>query len=751
VTATASGTGIGADYVPIFDGLAVLGSWNTGGPGAVALNPPEPTGVVSASSPSGGDGPVQFGLSVATVTRTDDGLEAFSSTSDVRVAIGNVSVVTADSIQRTTSATVGAVPVSTPTVTGITSMGIPRGAPGPYSLVADATVIADLLANTGVASDFATLVAQASSASYTGSVAAFVFAAPSTGSVQVSFGVNITATFEFGVGGVDGTLELRLLGNDNAVSGLAGALFVASTAVVPPTAATASGSIEITKNVLASSLLDADLFDGIVYSVEVSCATGPGTLVDGFPTVVELADGESVSLSVPAQAVCAAVEIDDGGATRVDVSPSAGVTIEEGQTSQVRVINSYDAQDLTIIKDLEGSGDRFDAITGDTIFTFAVRCTWRQYLVFDGELEVSADVPASTPLLPVGSECTVTEIDDGGADFTPDPITMIVDNSDNFIARFTNVFTDTTTGTIEVEKIAIAERFEVPWPIGPFVIEVSCADDTGSSVAGFPVSLEFAGEGTQTLEAPAGSTCSALETDLGGAHEVSYPDGSAVVEAGGQVGLAVRNEFFSGTLQIDKTVAGSGQRFDSILAGTDFEFVALCSWNGAQFAIERTVRIDGSTTASAFVELPFGAECTVSEVDSVGADQVPAPVTLVVDGLDNDVAAFFNTYTDEPPPPSEPPPASEPPPPTTTPPVPVDPTQSVNPAAPAAPPAPAAPAAPVSPAPPGGPAVPQPSLDVQLPATGASTTATALLATVVLLLGAGCVLLARRVQVRPGS
>ena len=90
---------------------------------------------------------------------------------------------------------------------------------------------------------------------------------------------------------------------------------------------------------------------------------------------------------------------------------------------------------------------------------------------------------------------------------------------------------------------------------------------------------------------------------------------------------------------------GSPERVAEVLTGTNFAFEAECHWEKTSFTIADTIRIDGSTEAWSTIDVPLYSECTISETDSGGADETPPPVLLYVDGEVE--VSFTNSFTDD--------------------------------------------------------------------------------------------------------
>ncbi|GAA5033110.1 hypothetical protein GCM10025738_16160 [Microbacterium fluvii] len=204
---------------------------------------------------------------------------------------------------------------------------------------------------------------------------------------------------------------------------------------------------------------DAAGFAPDTFPIEVICIAD-GELLPGFPLTVEVTPGTPVEIDTLAGAGCAAIETDTGAATEVVYDPpspsgasSDAVLVDPDDPPTITVTNTYRAGGLQIVKRITGSGAT--AATGP--FVFSVVCA------FDGDpaafsesvtlrpagsLTISSDVIEP---LPVGAECTVAETDDGGADQTPPPVTVIIPDPDDepavVRAQFENEFTADLAGT----------------------------------------------------------------------------------------------------------------------------------------------------------------------------------------------------------------------------------------------------------------------------------------------------------------
>lgn len=192
---------------------------------------------------------------------------------------------------------------------------------------------------------------------------------------------------------------------------------------------------------------------------------------------------------------------------------------------------------LIINKALTGAGT---TLAGDT-YAFDVVCTSRGVEVYNDKVVLTRagdEVALASDRignLPIGSECVVTETENGAADSTPAPVTVTVvknDDDNTVTVAIVNVY---SAGTISASKVvdgAYAHHESVADL--QFTLLVTCqveTDGPAGSVIGTvysgPVVLT-AGESKTLLDAegdelllPLGARCFVEETDDGGADESS--------------------------------------------------------------------------------------------------------------------------------------------------------------------------------------------------------------------------------------
>lgn len=417
------------------------------------------------------------------------------------------------------------------------------------------------------------------------------------------------------------------------------------------------------------------------YPVAVTC-TFQGAPVAGYdPKLVEVSPGTfSAAVDVPSGAVCTAVETDTGQATEVSYNPAAPgggtgtapIQAESGTAKNVVITNDLRAGYLAISKDVVGPGA---PELSDGPFIFGVACSFDgQEIYIDtvtltgtgtGDTLTSDRLPVDSDGLPVGASCVVTETDSGGADVTPDPVTVAIPdvNGDGepqtVTAGFTNAF---SAGTLSITKNVDGAGADQPWVSdATFTLDVTCerenADGDRTTVLSQSVnvkagqSVEVLGADDQPAKLPLGSHCYATESNDGGATSSSvdydsYDDAVIVesTEAPQDLEITATNTFDLTSFAFTKTVDGPGASFAD---GRQFTANVTCTLD--QGAESPTVVVDDQDFAVAdgdtetIEDLPIGAVCSLRESDTGGATRTTTtePVTLTADG---GTATITNTF-----------------------------------------------------------------------------------------------------------
>ncbi|MFE1664736.1 DUF5979 domain-containing protein [Microbacterium sp. P02] len=430
-----------------------------------------------------------------------------------------------------------------------------------------------------------------------------------------------------------------------------------------------NGSIAVRKVVTG----DGAAFAPDTFGATVTCLwEGANVPLPDDGAIVLDGNGDPVTIDdIPTGSVCDVVERGDSGATTV--TEPAPVTIAEGATAEVQIVNDYEVTGFTVTKAVDASGavdQDGEPILYTTTFDFAATCLFlgdevvpegdRTFTLADGDEKIFAG-------LPVGADCTVTETDTGDAasttvngvaqtgapalDFTlePGPDAQVT-------AAFVNVF---TVGAVQVTKNVTGAGADA-WGNGRFTVQLVCTFGEAASDPVYSATHELSKlDDTWLVEnLPTGSACVVSELDDAGAtgEPTLLPeDGTVTVGVTGQEGgtqvVTVTNDFRVGGLNVFKELTGPGS---PLFSDGPFVFSVSCTYEGDDvYTGELTVTGDGSgdpLTSDTVTGIPVDAECIVTETDDGGADEVPAPVTVTIPDEDEGVAGvvtagFVNTFS----------------------------------------------------------------------------------------------------------
>ncbi|WP_159449121.1 DUF5979 domain-containing protein [Demequina sp. NBRC 110055] len=429
------------------------------------------------------------------------------------------------------------------------------------------------------------------------------------------------------------------------------------------------------------------------FTVEIMCVYGTGTVyehevfADGYdaenPMVVTLAPGETVTLDdLPSNSDCVLTETDVAGAdsttitvTTVDGSSTTTGTgasftlppVEGGGTSvEIDVINEYPVGSLILHKQLDGDGA--DAL-GAGPFTLHVRCVWagpnlaQSAVVWDGDVVLGGDAPLETQVdgIIAGSVCVVTEPEDGGADYTEfspgkpggsrSVVTIPEGEGDAVEVVVTNRFEALASLALtkEVDDTVVNADGEVP-DFGPYLVAASCVytDPSGDEqdvyaegfeplIPGAPMLVVLDDGETVTLTGlPSTSECTVTElvdgaaasttvtvtTADAGAATVDGTSSSLVLTEGDTNTALLTNTFAVGSLAIDKVIGGDGA---AERGSGPFEFSVLCTWDrGVGDPVttwDGSVTLGGDQPLTTQIDgIAADSECVVTETDTGGAD-----------------------------------------------------------------------------------------------------------------------------------
>ncbi|MFE5338754.1 DUF5979 domain-containing protein [Isoptericola sp. NPDC056578] len=465
------------------------------------------------------------------------------------------------------------------------------------------------------------------------------------------------------------------------------------------------------------------------FEATVECTfLGEPVFADGYdadtPMVVELTeDGTPVTLTgLPVNSECTVTETNAANAagTTITVTTPGEDPVETDGTSadvtivpdadgtagaQVALENTFDVGAINLQKVVDGEGG---PAYGAGPFTIQVVCTYDAdgdgpggtTTVYDGTVVLGGAGPLDAQIadLPVGAECTVTEIDDSGAtDAVVVPDTVTVDADEPAEVVITNTF---DVGTIQVDK-ELAGLGALYGP-GPFEVTLQCFYQDveltipGGAVREFTVLEPAIYEGL-----PVGAQCTVTETDDFGASSTTVSvDGGDPVDGNSvdvvvppaddgdptTVTVTVTNTFRTAPLLVQKVVDGDGAAFappmpdlppfpeipdplptdpDELLAllqqvleyldqvpFDEFPYQVSLECTTSQGAPVDVIlggpeRRFGPGFPGVYFGLQDGDTCTVTETDIAGATNVtvdPDPVVIDAAGTEVQTVTVTNTY-----------------------------------------------------------------------------------------------------------
>ncbi|MCK9794044.1 DUF5979 domain-containing protein [Isoptericola sp. 4D.3] len=388
---------------------------------------------------------------------------------------------------------------------------------------------------------------------------------------------------------------------------------------------------------------------------DVVCTYDDATVYEDSITLDADNDYAATIENLPAEASCEFTETDDGGATSSAIEPNP-VTVVAGETTDVTATNTFDLGSVAVDKVLTNNTELPDDALGP--FEVTIACTYEgEDVEIPGGAtrELAPGTPVTFDGLPVGSECVVTESDDGGATSTTvstaveggEPGEAVVGGSPAEVT-VTNVF---DAGAITVDKAVTGGGAE--YAQGPYEVTLACTFNGDDVAIPGGAEREITDGGTVNYDGlPIGAECAVTESDQNQATTVTIDPENVVV--GGEDGTAtnvevsVTNTYDLGEFTVTKEVTGDGAAFGTgpftVAAECTFEGESIDMDSGTIGGATRSVEPDGTVTYSG---LPVGAECDITETDDYGATTVtvdPDSVVVPAEGDDPVAVTVTNTY-----------------------------------------------------------------------------------------------------------
>ena len=369
--------------------------------------------------------------------------------------------------------------------------------------------------------------------------------------------------------------------------------------------------------------------------------------------------------AVPVGSECTVVEVDDGGATEVEVAPPQPITIDSAEVPvTVTVTNTFEPAGVRILKVVEGPGG--DPVPPDLVYIARLTCVFDGpngvETVYDDAVEFGVGDttvipgPGAVTGLPVGAVCELTEIETHGASATIDPAGPFVLEGPDPVSVEVTVTNSFAPGELTVEKIVDGVGAALVPDGTTYSVSVWC-ELSGSRLEGFPVELTLTTPdqlSTTLTGLPVGSQCYATEADTNGATSPPTfdPPGTEDFQSGvvtiveqpqDPIAISVTNTYPGAGGEIVKVVDGpqSGRAPE----GTEFPVEVSCrlpadhpsapgpvpGFDPLALTIEAGPAGQPGPSVS-FGPVPVGSTCEVVETDAGGASSVVItpgqPVTI---------------------------------------------------------------------------------------------------------------------------
>jgi hypothetical protein len=406
-------------------------------------------------------------------------------------------------------------------------------------------------------------------------------------------------------------------------------------------------------------------FTGGPYTIGVRCwaaeqIPGSPNTFPGTPVVILVNANEPFRAELPVGTTCWFQELSIPEGVTVTYDPAnedgtAGVATvpavpppDEGVVGTITATNIYTTGSLVIEKEVSGPGA---PAFSQGPFVFGVSC---DYEGVEDVYSVAVVVPGSTdgspvesePVtgLPIGAVCTVTEIDDGGADIVTPPQTVTIEENEQANVAFVGVDNPFSAATIAVAKVVEGTAADSAY-VGAlsYTIDVRCAvtDESGAlvtlvdqpvTVAGNGEPVVVTGDDGEPVLLPLGARCWGTEVSDFGATMVSvdpdsYETGVEVVadaEGGLQELLITATNIYDlAELTVSKAVV------DEPDPNAVYTFEVACTIVTADGTVIDAPLLSGESPVtlgageSATFEVLAESTCTVTEDD-------PAPATVTI-------------------------------------------------------------------------------------------------------------------------
>jgi len=452
-----------------------------------------------------------------------------------------------------------------------------------------------------------------------------------------------------------------------------------------------TGSVTVSKVLLVNgqSATAIEPWASASYTMKLSCTR----IVDGTPESLNMAlvGGDTKVLKAPGfaatwtglpqDATCRATETTIEYPPLTPTQPDPTVTysgdavVGNGTTASFTVTNDFKFGNVQIVKSLAGEAA---AKWGTGTFSFKVECTLAGtagYVFTRTGITLTAPNLTSAAIgpIPEGADCTVTETNSAGATSVAPGTTVVLKNlpsGTTTAANFTNTFLYagfTVTKTVDNGGALDASGDQVIYRRS-FDYRAVCTFN-GNQILNQTFTLHHVVAKTWETKAfeqlPSGASCTVTETGTGEAASTGVKvtqNGSTLVDSpssptatfnlatgtSATTTAAFTNHFTTGGLDLSKVVTGAGA---GLWGAGPFTVRVVCTFDDdlvvgtpAATAYDGTKDLTGGDTWK-LRNLPTGANCTVSEPKTGGANATTVvPSTLTI-GTTNQPVTITNTFT----------------------------------------------------------------------------------------------------------
>ncbi|MFC4222275.1 DUF5979 domain-containing protein [Lysinibacter cavernae] len=336
-----------------------------------------------------------------------------------------------------------------------------------------------------------------------------------------------------------------------------------------------------------------------------------------------------------------------------ETDPEEAITLDtDGTKNLIVATNVFAATTLTLGVDVTGAAASY--LPADATFEVNAACTFGGFDETYGPFHLGAGETTEISGLPVGADCSIVETDHRGASVvtaTADgevanldaarSLTLVTLEPGDHRVDFLNAFPAgaalTIMKNVQLPSAGTAAgdvRFAVSCTLGGYPMDLGAAGDVAMSFGPGETSKAASIENL-----PVGAECTVTETETGGAN-IAAPDRTVTVLDGTPVTVEMVNTYSPAALELTKLLAGTGA--DESWVPQEYDMRAVCTrdlvMNGEAVTVTdfnglTTVRVG---TPSVIDGLPEGSLCTVTEADNRGAESTTiAPLTAGVTDSDS--------------------------------------------------------------------------------------------------------------------